>query len=369
MHAVLLLAALAGSAIPPASEPPGIKVRFNQDVIDGLRTELDLSDTRAVFDLVFSQLADTIRIYPTENYYYFDFAANGKMIWGNLRLSAIDRDRGVLHLGYFLYDENGRSQDRSGYSRELTAEDGVAIEKQGPFDYVVSYRGKTVRFLLNDVGMTPPRTAKLRESEAFVGPVFDESGLSFFLLFDRKEKHFFYVLNEDRQVPEELDRLNESVLIGRRTGFAFFDDRKHQRKVLVAVGRHNTGRNNYYDGPFDQLPDNYVEQTQIQTYMEEAYPETKDLIDRFGNYLNQAGRLVIMPYSQYSSDRELEFVATCKKGNSESAFLACITPDFQQLSSCRGKNCSGTASRAIGKAKLKVEIPADPPAAAKPPER
>lgn len=353
---MLTLLAVLPSAAGGASTPP-IKVHFNQETIEGASTEFDLTDTRAVFELVFSQLPETVRVYPTENYYYFNFAADGQTIYGNLRLDARDRDKGVIHLGYFRFDETGRFQDRVGHTRHLTAEDGVLVERRGPFDYAVTAHGRTVRFLLNEVGMAPPKPSSLRAREVFVGPVFDDSGLLFFLVFDREEKHFFYMLNEERRVPETFETINDAVVIGRRTGFAFFQDREPRRKILIGVHRNNATRNNHYDGPFDQLPDNYVEQTRIQQFIEEAYPEARGLVDRFGVYLNQPGaRLVIIPYIQYKEDKDLDFVLACQEDKGKVSSLSCITPDLQQTASCRGGDCVGP--QILGETTLTLEIPA-----------
>jgi hypothetical protein len=358
---VLLLALLA-ALIPMAggAAPPPIKVHFNQEMIEGASTEFDLTDSGAVFELVFSQLPETVRVYPTENYFYFNFAANGQTIYGNLRLDARDRDKGVIHLGYFRFDESGRSQDRIGHTRQLNATDGVVVERRGAFEYTVTYGssgGRTVRFLLNEIGMAPPKRSSLRESEVFVGPVFDDSGLPFFLVFDREEKHFFYMLNEERRVSEKFEAVNDAVVIGRRTGFAFFDDRELRRKILVGVHHNNATRNNHYDGPFDQLPDNYVEQTRIQQFIEEAYPEAKGLVDRFGVYVNQPGaRLVIIPYIQYKEDKDLEFVLACQEKKGQVSSMRCITPDLQQTAVCRGGDCVGP--QILGETTLTLEIPA-----------
>ncbi|HEY2293780.1 MAG TPA: hypothetical protein VGM86_24005 [Thermoanaerobaculia bacterium] len=360
---LVIPAAAPGGAASSLPNSP-IKVHFNQELIDSLGADLDVADPKAVFALVFSQLPDTARVYPTENYYYFSFAAAGQTIAGNLRLDVHDRDQGALHLGYFRYDESGRIQDRTGHDKVLNREDGVTVEKHGAFEYAVTYGGRTVRFLLNDLGMAPPRPSTVGEDEVFVGPVFDESGLAFFLMFSRRERHFFYVLDERRRVPEYFDAVNDMVLVGRRTGFAFYADRERGRKILIAVHRHNTDRNNYYDGPFDQLPDNYVDQTGIQRYIEEAYPEAKGLVDRYGIYLHQnGGRLVIMPYARYGEDRELDFALACRQ--EKAAFLRCITPDMQQASSCLGgRDCVGP--ELLGEATLEIEVPAPAPPHQKP---
>ncbi|HEX5715984.1 MAG TPA: hypothetical protein VF179_07480, partial [Thermoanaerobaculia bacterium] len=127
--AIALLAALVPASTGAA---PPIKVHFNQEMIDGVNADLNIYDPKAVFELVFSQLPETVRVYPTENYYYFNFAASGQHVAGNLRLDARDRDQGVLHIGYFRFDESGRSQDRVGHNKDLTAADGVVVERRAP---------------------------------------------------------------------------------------------------------------------------------------------------------------------------------------------------------------------------------------------
>lgn len=313
---------------------PGIF--FNQQFIEGLYSQPHKGQIEEVFDLVFSHLAPEVTVYPTENYYYWSTTFGGKTIWGNLRLAASDRDRGIIHLGYFEFDDNGRFQDRFGTVKAFSAADGVTVEKIEPFLYSVTYKGKRVLFHLNDIGMEPPKLARLSKQEKFVGPIFDESGLKFFLLFNTAENHFFYVLNEEGPVAEELLEIGSDLVVGKRTGFVFYVDEKYNRKVLVAVHGRNSERNNYYDGPFDQLPDNYVEQTQIHLYMEAAYPNLKGLIDRFGSYLTQEGsRVAISPYQVYYHQKDLDFVASClASGLSEAALYSCITPDFQQMYAC-----------------------------------
>lgn len=315
-------------------------VVFNQKFIEGLYSHLDLADPDTVFKTVFFALDSEVVVYPTENYYYFQLYAGGKTIWGNLRLDASDRDQGIIHIGYFEYDENGMYQDREGKEKEFSAKDGVIVERIGSFLYKVSYAGKTVVFRLNDIGKERPQEGQIRRNEVYVGPIFDESGLKFFLLFNKKEKHFMYVLNENENVPEDFVKLSEDVVVGRRTGFGFFLDTRNSRKILIGVNGRSTDRNNYYDGPFDQLPDNYAESTNISKYIEEAYPYTRGNIDKFGGYKNQKGaRVVISPYIVYYREEELvDLVETCKNSKlTEDQFYSCITPDPWKIDKEGGK--------------------------------
>ena len=62
------------------------------------------------------------------------------------------------------------------------------------------------------------------------------------------------------------------------------DEAHGDRKVLVAVRRLNISRNDYFDGPFDQLADNYADETQVAVYMQRAFPSLQGRIDKYGYY-------------------------------------------------------------------------------------
>src|SRR5438045_1310350 len=148
----LLFAAMCpAQSVLPGENASHPVVMFNQQFIEGLYSRLDLKDQMAVFQTVFAAMGDEVVVYPTENYYYFQLYANGTTTWGNLRLDAGDRDQGVMHLGYFEYDENGRRQDREGHDKVLSAADGVLVKHIAPLVYSVEYLGKIVRFHLHDV--------------------------------------------------------------------------------------------------------------------------------------------------------------------------------------------------------------------------
>lgn len=304
-------------------------VFHNQSFVESLYSTIDLEQPDVVFEHIFSSLEDAVRVYPTENYYYWSFYNQGKTIWGNFRLDVLDRDQGVIHLGYFEYDENGIFQDQEGHEKSYSADDGVHVKRANNFLYEVTYKGKTVNFNLNDIGMQPPVVAKIAAEERYVGPVFDESGLKFFLIFDQISKHFFYVLNEDEFLPETFTEYAENLVVGRRTGFAFYQQESMNRKILIAINGRHIERNHYYDGPFDQLPDNYADQTGLQHYIEQAYNYTKGNIDKYGTYLEDTStRVLINPYYVYYDYSELSFVDECAEySDASSEFINCITYD------------------------------------------
>jgi len=288
---------------------------------------LDLTDAKQVFRYVFSSLDDEVVVYPTENYYYFTFTAQGKTIWGSISLFAHNRDDGVLDIGYIEKNDQFRQvnfQPVGGWG-VYTTRDSVFVEKIDDFKYSITFEGKTVVFKLNDVGLTHPKKAKLREDEIYVGPSFDESGLKFYLLFNKVEQHLYWILNEDGFVPESFTIYTDDLVIGDRTGFAFYLDKENNRKILVGVDGLNIMQNNWYDGPFDQMPDNYVYtgQIEVKKYIEANYPNVRGRIDKYGYYLDEKGvRVAIAPYLVYFSKEELvSVIESCKAS-------ALSTPEF-----------------------------------------
>lgn len=326
----VVILALAAALLSPVPDAARAEVLLNQQVVNDLARRIDLSDPLAVFGFVFRRLPPEVTVYPTENYFYWRFHASGREIWGNFRLDVADRDRGVLHLGYFEYDASGRRARTKGWLRDLTAKDGVRLERVDAWVYSVTYRGRTVLFRLHDSGWSPPGPARLRPEEAYVGPVFDESGVRFHLLFNKTAKHFYYMLDERHPAPEAYDPSGKHRVIGQRTGFAYYLDRRLKRKILIGVHALNVRRNNYYDGPFDQLPDNYVDRSRIATWLVQAFPDLRGKINRYGQLLDGSGdRVAISSYYVYRHEHELRFVESClKTRQSRPRFYACITPDL-----------------------------------------
>ena len=285
-------------------------ILFNQQWVEGLTFEdVDLEDTDAMFWRVFSGLPDEVVVYPSENYYYFIIYVDGRQIWGNIRLPAGRRDRGVLSFAYFEYRESPvRALDRFSRNKFYTDADGLKIEEIDPFTYVVRYNGRAVTFNLNHLSQEPPNLFPLGDSEVFIERTFDESGYQYFLIFNEEKNYFLWVLNEEELVPDILERFDPDILVGRRSGFAFWVDQAHgNRKILTAILGQNATRNNYYDGPFDQLADNYVDQTRVSEYMIKASPSLEGRIDKYGYFMDtdRPSRVSISTYYVYWSEDAL----------------------------------------------------------------
>jgi len=87
-------------------------------------------------------------------------------------------------------------QDTEGTGIALGPSRGVTVEKLEPLAYRVSYGKKSVVFALNDLSQVKPPAAALAPGDQFIGPVFDESAIRFFLVFNAKLKSFHYILDE-----------------------------------------------------------------------------------------------------------------------------------------------------------------------------
>jgi hypothetical protein len=313
-------------------------VFFNQEYIEAIRNNaIDLERPQVVFDYVFSQLPDTVHVYPTENYYYFRFYTGSQAIWGNIRLDTADRDEGLVSFAYFGAHNQSQQPadlDFSGSYKQLSAADGVLLLKDGPLRYTMTYRGKSVVFELNDVPQSLPEGMPLADGERFIARTFDESGFQFALLFDTIHEQFRFILDETVAQADVLSAAADNLLIGHLSGFAFWRD-PLGRKVLMGVNADNIRQNNYYDGPFDQLADNFVTGTTLRDAMKAAYPYLRGRIDERGVFLNDDGqrlssRLAITPYTTYRSPAELRsFIAYCEENRPPNEQLACLTYDFK----------------------------------------
>lgn len=270
---------------------------------------LDVENSDAVFAWVFRHLPDEVVVYPTENYFYWRLVCGGREIRGNLRPASGLREKGIVSFAYaewLEFPDDRLEKDRISMARRLGAEDGVTVACPDPLTCDISSEGKTVRFRMPALAQVPPAVpALLDRDEQFISRTRDESGLPFFLCYHKKEKCFFWMLNEETPVPETFTELAPGIRIGRRTGFVFWTDPAHaNRKILTAVREASVRRNDYCDGPFDQLADNYAAQVPLRATIEDAFPALKGQVDLFGYFTSgpEAGqRVALTSYLAYGS--------------------------------------------------------------------
>lgn len=319
-------AAPAAEAAKPDVLPT---LHTNQKLIEEVRTRstMDITDIKQVFRFILGQLPETVKVYPTENYYYFSFYWQGYEYAGNLRLAARDRDQGILHFAYFPA-ANVSTADGEMHYKKLGKDDGVSVTKKSDLVYDIAFEGKTKTFHLNDLrDMKPPKEI-VGPDETFLGPMMDESGFKLYLMFNNRHKLFHYVLNESEPQPDLLTQMEESprIYVGRRSGFAFYQDRVLNRKILIGVHSNNVIMNNYFDGPFDQLPDNFLKGDELMNAIMASDKNTRGKIDRYGYYKNGEGRYLISPYIQYEHPTDLLFFDECAvtEGLPDSEYHRCL---------------------------------------------
>jgi hypothetical protein len=154
---------------------------------------------------------------------------------------------------------------------------------------------------------------------------------SSFFWFLTQLKIFHYIVDETIKVNEEFlaTRQTDRILIGKRTGFAFYRDARLDRKILIGVFEGSARVNNYFDGPFDQLPDNFIEGEVLQKALSEAYPDVAGKIDRFGHYAD-GSRVAISPYTYYRNEEDLLPFHTCATDTAIPAdyYYACFVMDL-----------------------------------------
>jgi hypothetical protein len=310
-----LVAASAFVATIAAAEPGSPpRLYTNQAFVEESTAAptLVVEDPMAVLAFVLGQLPDRVKVYPTENYYYFSFIHNHVRYAGNIRLDAVDRDNGKVNFAYYPDLAEWKDEDPITY-RLLDATHGVSVEKLEPLVYRVTYGRRGVVFELNDLRDVKPPAATLAADETYIGPVFDESAMRFFLVFNRKLKIFHYVLDESIAIADQLVPLPDSdrIVVGKRTGFAYYRDHKIDRKILIGVFEGNSRVNNYFDGPFDQLPDNFIEGETLRDAILAVDPKLAGKIDRFGISPGGQDRYLIAPYRHYRSDDDLLAFHTC----------------------------------------------------------
>lgn len=210
-------------------------------------------------------------------------------------------------------------------TKYFTKRDGLIIDEIDKFTYVVDYNDKAVTFNLHKLSQEQPKLFSLGDDEVSIMRTFDESGFQFFLLFNERDNYFFWVLNEEELIPDILEPLGDDLLVGKRSGFAFWVDAEFDnRKTLAAIRGQEATRNNYYDGPFDQLADNYVDETNVSEYMVRASPSLEGRIDKYGYFTDrQEGRVSIYTYYVYFTQESLlDFVAQAKASEDPYDFIS-----------------------------------------------
>lgn len=307
-------------------------VSFQEQRVEGLYRVLEDSDELVIFNYVFEHLPKSVFVYPSENYYYFSFLANGQKYMGNLRLSPEERDDGHVHFAYFIFNADPQHPDDfKTWYRLLGESDGVDVTKVDAFTYRIRTAEHSVTFRLAELPQTPPPSGFLRDDERFLQRTWDESGLKFLLTFDDKTQTFHWNLDEAASYPLDLVLMSGDVEWDPVTGFVFYNDKSRSRRILIGVSALNTKQNNYFDGPFDQLADNYMQERPLGAEIEAAYRYTQGRVDKYGVFTDVPGsRVAITPYYSYEHPGELlDLVDACRYRDADE-FFSCISYDYKR---------------------------------------
>jgi len=277
----------------PASPKPEGALRFD-DPVAVLRHVLTNAPTRPV-------------VYPTEGYYYYTFHLGPTLVSGNIRFSDTF-DKGTIGVGYFdaldprrmIAAEFGAPEHHPGVRVELVARDRVRVGIGG---------GPSRVFQVVRSRDLPPYPGGLWEGEEFVASIIDESGVPLALMYHEPSASFYYLLHPelpstDRLVPVDTATTRGRLLVAQRSRFVFYEPPARDRLVLVGVRRRSVLENDWFDGPFDQVPP----RLDLKDRLEASYPYVKlrGGIDAHGRFNRlDAQRVAISPYRVYDTLGEL----------------------------------------------------------------
>src|SRR5262249_41869811 len=87
--------------------------------------------------------------------------------------------------------------------------------------------------------------------------------------------------------------------------------------------------NNYFDGPFDQLPDNFIEGEALRKAILAVSPELKGRVDRLGGDASGDIRFSIDPYRPYLKVDDLYPIHRCATAKRATAsYYACFSGEL-----------------------------------------
>lgn len=300
----------------------------------------EFDDPRSVVRFLLGAL-ESGTVYPTEGYFYFRFDLGERRVSGNLRFTSIGE--GVLHTGYFETQPAGGRPPGAGAVRTASfgSEQGLTVASEPIRDggslHRITLDGETTAFVIPRVYRDIPPAFKLRDGERLVSGVLDESGYALALIFDENGPGFRFLLHGELEPPEQLDEIHTTntdsptLLAGRQSGFVFIAD-ESERLTLVGVDRARIMANDYYDGPFDQVPPDLG----LRPMLHLAYPYTRTAspVDEHGNFLGrESSRVAIAPYTAYTKLDDLTGIVsgTANRSNpSIRALLQTLTREYQQ---------------------------------------
>lgn len=255
-------------------------------------------------------------VYPSEGYYYFRAARDGRFFSGNLRV--IEGDRPVLSFAYF---DTASPREYRSLVIDPATDERVHIVPRRDGEYTVTILGHEFLWRQDISKRAFDQSIPLLITETPIAGVFDESGVQFHLVFNRDTAYFHYLLPRGTVVEPRWTEVRATdtgrVMLDARTGFLAYHDPRVDRWTLIGVAADEIRKNSYHDGPFDQVPPGL----RIGGMLRRAYPYVNHGggIDEHGGFIDQPSvRVAISPYMQYESvEQALLMVDTCERGSGQ----------------------------------------------------
>ncbi len=228
---------------------------LNSNYINGLK-ECGDSLNHAISSFILSETPETLIVYPTENYYYFLLPFCGKILKGNIKFDFFYNDSPpTVRLIYEDFRHINIPSNKSFEHYTWTEKDkSLQIREIDKNTYLISLKlpnstiEKTVKFV-----EVPGRYNDVPENSEHIFNTIDESGFVFSLIFDTTLHNFIWLLNDSQIVNFSIERFSGPLYYEPISGFLFI--KSTAGFILTGVPLLNVVKNNWWDGPFDQLND------------------------------------------------------------------------------------------------------------------
>jgi hypothetical protein len=282
-----------------------------------------ISDIDATLLEILKRLPPEVNLQTTEQYSYFKFFDRGIEYQGNIRVE--DSGSPKLYFAYFAR-ATGWLPDPEAHLKIYKDGPTLELTKMAPFKYRASLGGTSRIFNQLDVSKDEIPPDLLKAGETYMGEVHDDSGTWFYLIYDSVANTAAYVLDEQHGAKDGLLSQKYGVLLGQRTGYAYWQEQTPNRKRLVGVYNGNVNLNNYFDGPFDQLPDSYSGKMTIKNIYQKVRPVEAKRMDDHGNYKDREDfRGAIDAYLAYDQIADFKPLTRCiNAARSETKYRNCF---------------------------------------------
>jgi hypothetical protein len=241
--------------------PDTVVVFRGQEIVDSSdKNKTDFTDIDKVFRLVFNNMPDVSDVVVSNGFHYFRIYESGHEYWGNFYLY---EENVAPHFFFVFYKRENRPPPYkiNVYFLENGSLPDLSISKIVSTTvptFKVKLGNETKFFKIHPFN-TSCKNRNIANTEKVFGTIKDESGVDFCLVFDNRNRSFFFTLESPRSTLIKSDFISETSYFQPHTGFFFDYEPEYDRFILIGVAQHDFERNTYFDGPSDQLPCELVE--------------------------------------------------------------------------------------------------------------